>query len=148
MFKDMRVDFYNKTDKQRKRVLLYRKDKILKSDNELLKKMCSIVEKKVKKHRSDFYIHDVETIKDCEGEPFLWLVREQGTHYIKLYSERFTHTGKWENRLCFDFISHHFGEVDVYFYIDGQLKKVTKAQAKEILNAYEEEIRDNLKIYF
>lgn len=145
MFKDMRVEFYDKTEDKRKRVLNYRKKRIEESDDLLLKAMHEIVEKRVKLYQADFYIHDVETIKQCENEAFLWVVDDLGTYFIYLHSERFTPLNQWDNRLFFESILRNREGSDIYFYDNEPIKKVNEKNAFQILDSYEELIRNKLK---
>lgn len=111
--KDIRITFYNLTDEQKKRVLYYRKRKAM--NDELLKKMVNIVESKVKKYKSDFYIHDMEVIQEIQGEPFIWVVREKGTHFIHLYYDGFDDQGNWEQIPYFKCILEQFHDIMAIF---------------------------------
>lgn len=147
MFKDMRTTFYDKTEKQKKRILNYRKHKILNSDNKLLKKMVCIVEENMVKHHADFYIHDTELIKKFEGDPFLWVVREYGTHFIYLYYEGFK-GNVWDQIPYFETLLHNFDDIKgFYLYENGTLKKIGDKKAFQTLEKYGEYMRRTNKKY-
>lgn len=146
--KNIQIAYYEKTDEQKKRMLYYRKSKILKGDNNLLKKMVQIVESNVKKYKSDFYIHDVELMKEYAGDPYIWIVREYGTHCIYLLSTDFTKDNQWENKPYFKAILNNFSDIKgIYLIKNGELKKITKEKTFSILERYEKLIRDDLKKY-
>lgn len=140
-----KMNYYDKTEEQKKRTLQYRKRKILNGDNELLKTMLSIVEKNLKNYHADFFIHDVDLVKECEGEPFLWVVREYGTHFLYLHSEKFSKQGEWDNILYFNELLYNYKEFKgIYLHENGNLKKVSKEEAEKILKKYEEIMRNKL----
>jgi hypothetical protein len=147
--KDIRIAYYEKTEVQKKRCLYYRKRKILKSDNELLKTMVKIVEQDVITYHSDFYIHDTELIKEYEGDPFIWIVRKNGTHFVYLLSDEFTKSDEWDSYLYFNAILHNSGgEIKgIYLIENGKLQKLSKDKAFKVLNYYEGLMRRDLKKY-
>lgn len=147
--KDIRIAYYEKTDKQKKTCLAYRKRKILKGDNGLLKNMLSIAEENLVKYKSDFYVHDVELVKECEGEPFLWVVRDYGTHFIYLYSDQFVKgTNEWDNIPYFNSILHNFRVIKgIYLHENEELKKINQTKAIQVLKDYEQYMRSVLKKY-
>lgn len=137
--KDIRVAYYEKTDEQKKRVLYYRKRKILNGDNEILKKMVEIVEQDVQEYHSDFYIHDVEMIKENEGRPFIWITREHGTHFINLISDEVTKMNEWVPRSYFEAVLRNLGDriKGLYLVENDKIKRITKEKAFEVLKYYE-----------
>lgn len=137
--KDIRVAYYEKTDEQKKRVLYYRKRKILNGDNEILKKMVEIVEQDVQEYHSDFYIHDVEMIKENEGGPFIWITREHGTHFINLISDEVTKMNEWVPRSYFEAVLRNLGDriKGLYLVENDKIKRITKEKAFEVLKYYE-----------
>lgn len=145
--KTMSVAFYEKNDLQKKRILNYRRKKILNGNDKLLLSMMMVVEKNLKDYFSDFYIHDLEQIENHNRKEFLWIVREYGTHYIDLHSEHFTQDNEWYSVLYFNEIlenSRH-GIVGIYLYEKGILQKINEAKAILILQKYENQIREKLK---
>lgn len=148
--KDIRIAYYEKTDEQKKRTLYYRKRQILKGDNELLKNMVRIVDQNVVKYHSDFYIHDVEIIKEIKGNPLLWIVRDFGTHMLNLYSEDFSEHNEWSNNLFFNAILHNSGDriKGIYLIENNRVQKITKEKAFSVLNQYEELIRRKVKVRY
>lgn len=141
--KDIRITFYNLTDEQKKRVLYYRKRKAM--NDELLKKMVNIVESKVKKYKSDFYIHDMELIQEIQGEPFIWVVREKGTHFIHLYYDGFDDQGNWEQIPYFKCILKQFHDIMAIFLVEnGKIGKIPIQEALKILDIYGAEIKKSI----
>lgn len=147
--KDIRIAYYEKTEEQQKRTLYYRKRKILKGDNELLKKMLEIVERDVEKYRSDFYIHDTELLKEYEGDPLIWIVRKHGTHFIYLLSDDFTKENEWDSDLYFRAILRNFDSdiKGIYLINAGKIKKISIDQTFKVLEYYEDFMRDGLQKY-
>lgn len=132
--------FYNKTDKQQKLFIAYRKRLIERGKDELLKAMNHIVEKSVKHYLADFYVHDLEFIKENSDHPFLWMVHESGTHIIDLLADYFDDRDldHWLEKDLFHAILINSGhDTTIYKAIYGQLKKINRNQAVIIIKKYE-----------
>lgn len=55
----------------------------MKANSLLVAEMTEIVEFKMKQHKRDFYKYDIDNLEEYRGL-FFWLVRESGTHFVKL----------------------------------------------------------------
>lgn len=76
--------FYAFTDEQKENYIKITDAKIANSGDPALKKMRNLVRRHLKKYQSDFYVHDVTLYYRAKGAPFLWILRDSGTHFINL----------------------------------------------------------------
>lgn len=77
-------DFYEMSDEQREMYVTEITQEILNSDNVMLKKMLGIVNRTLKHYKTDFTVHDVINLMENKDDNLVWIVRENGTHLLKL----------------------------------------------------------------
>lgn len=147
--KPIQIAYYEKSEKQQENTLNYRRRKIHTGDNELLKSMMYIAEKSLNNHIADFYIHDVELVKNYKDDAFLWVVRDYGTHYINLHVDCFTDDNEWDSLYYFNCVLQNAESSlskikGIYYCQNDTLKKVNKVKATLILQQYENLIRNSI----
>lgn len=92
--------------------------------------------------RSDFEKHDVEELKN-NTEPFFWMVREYGTHLLKIGATEITRwfSNEWRRLDMFRNPDYHFSYIFLYsnyedskvFYWDGlDLRRISMQDAVDI----------------
>src|SRR5690606_41779958 len=93
--------------------------------------MMEVVERHLKKHHADFYVHDVSLYRNADGTPFLWIVREYGTHFVKLYSEKFLDNEIWESKAHFEAILFNSRKEikGIYLIENGKMQKLSEQSA-------------------
>ena len=91
--------------------------------NEILEKrigvMRAIVEVRVENYKSDFYRHDIEWMKEKPDTPFIWIVRESGTH-IYPFSKAIDLPAKGER------VPYLFGKATREEIAQGEIDTITR----------------------
>lgn len=131
--------FYEKNDKQQKLFIAYRKRLIERGQDPLLLAMNHIVEKLVKHYLADFYVHDLEFIKENSSHPFLWMVHESGTHIIDLLADYFDDgdLDHWVEKDLFHAIIQNNGHGITIYMAENELRKINRNQAMIVVKKYE-----------
>lgn len=146
--KTIEFSFYDKTEEEQFRFIKNMKRKIANGDNALLKQMMSIVDEEVMSYEADFYVHDVELLKEIEDdEAVLWIVRNRGTHFVFLSNDSFNSKGEWATAEYFKAILHnHVNEIGGYYLIQkGKLEKLNKKSALATISIYEDIAKNKQK---
>ena len=148
--KHITMAYYEKTDEQKKRYISHIRNKIRKGSDTILKSMMELVERHVEKYHADFYIHDVALYRNAENEPFLWIIRENGTHFIDLMSEKFLDGEAWDAKAHFHAILSNCGaEIKgIYLIENDHMLKLPEKVAIAMLATKEETVRKRLACTF
>ncbi|KRG16874.1 hypothetical protein ACA29_03075 [Lederbergia galactosidilytica] len=85
-----------------------------------------------------------------EGAPFLWIVRDYGTHFIDLLSEEFLDDEVWEAKAHFQAILFNCGKEikGIYLIENGNMKKLSEKSAFATLAIKEDAVRKNMDCSF
>lgn len=129
--------FYDMSEKEQKSYVSYVKS-IIASDP-LFKRMDNIVRRNLKRYKNDFYVHDVYSISQDNGD-FVWLIRDCGTELIRCNNESFSREGEWTGKLWFNAVLKT-SKVNHYYYYDSKknkLTKITKDKAIQIVDKFNE----------
>ncbi|NRG44256.1 hypothetical protein HRF87_05700 [Bacillus sp. CRN 9] len=122
------------------------REKILKSKNELKIRMMLIAEKTLKEHLNLFYFHDLEVIEKIGQAPYLWIVRENGTHLINLSITVFTKENEWLSTYVFNNVLLNYSDIkQIYFCENEQLTALSEVKSVLLLQEYENSIRKHIK---
>ena len=138
--------FYEKTEEQKKRYISHMRNRIRKGSDVILQSMMELVERHVERYHADFYVHDVALYRNTENGPFLWIIRENGTHLIDLMSEKFLDGEAWDAKAHFHAIlSNSRKEIKgIYLIENGQMQKLSEKAAHATLGIKEETVRKHL----
>lgn len=112
----------------------------------LLSLMDKIVSKEVMRYDSDFYIHDVTTLKALEGEPFLWIVRTNGTHLIPLLNDDYNQKDEWVSKLYLKAILTQYKQLSFYLIERDKLKKINEKSAFAQIAIFEDMSKKRLEL--
>lgn len=141
----IQASFYDMTDEEKNRYIKKMKRKIANGNDTLLQEMMSIVDEEVMKYEEDFYVDDIELLKDVEkDESVLWIVRNHGTHFIYLSKDSFNKKGEWDNAEYFRAIIQNYkNRICGYYLIEkGKLKKINEKSAFAVLAIHEDIARN------
>jgi len=139
--KSIQASFYDLTDEEKIRFIKKMKRKIINGNDVLLKEMMFIVDEEVMTYEEDFYVDDIELLKDVEkDESVLWIVRNHGTHFIYLSKDSFNTAGEWTNTEYFRAIIRNCKRrICGYYLIEkGNLKKINEKSAFAVLAIHED----------
>ncbi|MBM7715316.1 hypothetical protein JOC94_002303 [Bacillus thermophilus] len=145
--KQIAIAYYEKTDEQKRRYISYMRNKIRKGDDAILQSMMELVERHLKKYHADFYVHDISLYRNTEGAPFLWIVREYGTHFVDLYSKKFLDNEVWDAKAHFEAILFNSRKEikGIYLIENGKMQKLSEQSALATLAIKESIVRKNLE---
>lgn len=148
--KHITMAYYEKTEEQKNRYISYIRNRIRKGSDTILKSMMELVERHVERYHADFYIHDVALYGNGENEPFLWIIRENGTHFIDLMSEKFLDGEVWDAIAHFNAIMTNCGKEikGIYLIENSQMQKLSEKAAHATLAVKEETVRKHLVCIF
>lgn len=142
--RDLVKTFYAfEKDEQKERFVEQMKQEILSSNNEIYLKMLRINERNVKSYKSDFFVHDYNSLLEYDKE-FLWLVRDHGTYFLPLEDEQFLKDGTWLWKSHFEAIQHT-SRVKLYYHYNptkNKLIKIDSIKAEIIINEYSTKHKD------
>src|SRR5690606_9633510 len=92
-------------------------------------------------------VHDVSLYRNTEGAPFLWIVREYGTHFVDLYSEKFLDNEVWDAKAHFEAILFNSRKEikGIYLIENGKMQRLSEQSALATLAIKESIVRKNLE---
>lgn len=129
--------FYNMNDNDQEDYIS--KVKFFINSNVLLKRMDNIVRRNVKHYKTDFYVHDVFSLSDDNGD-FVWLVRECGTDLIRCNNNSFSKDGEWIGKIWFNAVNET-SKVHRYYYFNSnknKLLKINQEKAEQLIDEFNE----------
>ena len=144
--KKLAITYYEKTEEQKKRYISQMRNRIRKGRDTILQSMMELVEQNVERFHADFYVHDVALYRNAKNAPFLWIIRENGTHFIDLMSEKFLDGEVWDAKAHFNAIMTNCGKEikGIYLIENGQIQKLSDKAAHATLAIKEETVRKHL----
>lgn len=138
--------YYQLDEEQQRRYRKLTDQKIRQGADPVLKRMRNIVKGQLRGFIADFYVHDVSHYKKAEGDPFLWVIRQYGTHIVDLTSEDYLN-GIWEPKNHLRSLLRCGKEIKgIYLIHKGSVKKLSDIGAIATISVFEDEIQTKFRL--
>lgn len=137
-YRELVGTYYEASDELREEILQQIKKHIALKKGYLLA-MQTIVEKKLKSYKTDFYLHDVQRLTIFEGDSQIWILRDSGTQLLNLDWDSSDEYGNSTNLQSFDSFMRHTKVNGIYHVSPSEntVKKISKDRARALIDGSE-----------
>lgn len=124
-------DFYEMNDADKEIYVNEVTQEILSSDNEVLNKMLKAVNRTVKRFQTDFIVHDVKYLIENANDDMVWIIRDNGTHLLKLKLD--TENDRTEQQNHYEYIlrTHRNNPSIKTYFVNMKNNKIRKTDKIE-----------------